>query len=137
MFSVLGVFFFREVTEGDVINDYMNFKNFGQAYIMLFRVATGEDWNVIMYDCSKLEPDCIAGKTCGSAFAAGYFIFFVLIVPNVMLNLFILVILQQFDKYYLPKDNIIKKGMKIRSNTSLSMPGPLSLTVIIGLLSES
>ena len=26
-----------------------------------------------------------------------------------MLNLFVLVILQQFDKYYLPKDNILEK----------------------------
>jgi len=26
-----------------------------------------------------------------------------------MLNLFILVIIQQFEKYYLPKDNMIKK----------------------------
>lgn len=29
-----------------------------------------------------------------------------------MLNLFILVIIQQFEKYYLPKDNMITKFMK-------------------------
>ena len=30
----------------------------------------------------------------------------------VLLNLFILVILQQFDEYYLPKDNVIEKFKK-------------------------
>ena len=34
---------------------------------------------------------------------------FITICSYVMLNLFILVILQQFDEYYLPKDNVIER----------------------------
>jgi len=33
----------------------------------------------------------------------------VLVCTHVMLNLFILVIIQQFEKYYLPQDNMITK----------------------------
>ena len=73
-------------------------------------MSTGEDWNVVMYDCMKTEDDgCVPGETCGSRIAPLYFIAVQMICSNIMLNLFVLVILQQFDKYYLPKDNIISK----------------------------
>ena len=45
-----------------------------------------------------------------------YFVSFVLICSYVMLNLFVLIILEQFDKYYLPKDNIIAKFKKNLQN---------------------
>jgi len=109
IFSILGVFMFSGVSEGDEINEFMNFHNFGMAMLLLMRVATGEDWNKIMYDCMKTPPNCIPNKTCGTAWAPFYFISFILICSDVMLNLFILVILQQFDKYYLPKDNVMAK----------------------------
>jgi hypothetical protein len=34
IFAILGVFIFNEVKEGDVIDDYVNFNNFGTAMIM-------------------------------------------------------------------------------------------------------
>ena len=48
MFAILGVFFFRDITQGMIINTYMNFGNFGNAMLILFRMSTGEDWNYIM-----------------------------------------------------------------------------------------
>ena len=77
----------------------------------MFAISTGEDWNKIMFDCSRSKlsvPPCIDEQTCGNAAAA--FIFFplmILVCSHVMLNLFILVIIQQFEKYYLPKENMI------------------------------
>jgi len=116
MFAVLGVFFFSELTENpenesklNVIDkDYKNFINFGQSYLLLFAISTGEDWNVLMYDCVDTAPDCFKGKTCGSSFAPVYFICFIMVVTHVMLNLFILVIIQQFETYYVADDNPIK-----------------------------
>lgn len=77
--------------------------------MLLFSISTGEDWNKIMYDCSRTERDgCIQGVTCGPApLSYWYFILMVLFCTHVMLNLFILVIIQQFEKYYLQKDNKI------------------------------
>jgi hypothetical protein len=55
---------------------------------------------------------CEAGKTCGTSLAPLFYIIFVLFVQNVMLNLFILVIITQFETYYVSDDNPIKKFSK-------------------------
>ena len=89
----------------------MNFKNFGLALLMLFRISTGEDWNYVMYD--TMDPkNCMFNTDCVNPFAPFYFISFILICTDVMLNLFVLIILQQFDKYYLPPDNVMAKFKK-------------------------
>ena len=107
MFSILGNFLFWEVRAGDVVNELKNFSDFGSSFLLLFALATGEDWNKVMYDCSRTPPDCIPNKTCGSPMSYYYFYLLILICSHVMLNLFILVIIQQFEKYYLPKENRI------------------------------
>lgn len=96
MLAILGQFMFNGVKEGVVINEYKNFTVFDRSFLLLFSISTGEDWNRIMYDCSHTLPDCVEGKSCGSSFAPAYFIAFILLVTYVMLNLFILVIIQQF-----------------------------------------
>jgi len=109
IFSILFVFFFGTLTEGNVISEYRNFTNFHQSFLTLFVIATGENWNMLMYDCVDTLPMCEPGKTCGISYAPFFFIIFVLFVQNVMLNLFILVIIDQFDTYYVSDDNPIKK----------------------------
>ena len=94
--AVLGNTMFSQVTEGNVIDDYKNFANFHQSFSLLFSISTGEDWNRIMYDTMNVGPGCVPGKTCGSPIAPVFFLSFIMIVSNIMLNLFILVILQQF-----------------------------------------
>lgn len=112
IFAILGVFIFHNVKSGNVIDDYVNFNNFGNAMIMCLRVSTGEDWPSIMFDTMNTESDCIPGKNCGTSIAPLYFISFIVICSFIMLNLFILVIIQQFDQYYLAEDNIITKFEK-------------------------
>lgn len=46
-----------------------------------------------MYDCMNTPPNCIQDKTCGTSYAPIFFIIFVVFIQNVMLNLFILVII--------------------------------------------
>ena len=76
--------------------------------LLLLAVSTGEEWNLVMFDCGKTPLDgCIQGVTCGSTFSFMYFNLLILVCTYIMLNLFILVIIQQFEKYYLPKDNAI------------------------------
>jgi hypothetical protein len=94
IFAVLGVFVFNTITEGSVIDKYTNFKNFGYGMMILLRIATGEDWNVIMFDTMNTSESCIPMKTCGTDIAPLYFLSFIVICSFVMLNLFILVILQ-------------------------------------------
>ncbi len=56
--------------------------------------------------------ECVEGVNCGSNIAPIYFFSFVIICSYVMLNLFILVIIQQFDDYYLPKENVLENFKK-------------------------
>ena len=73
------------------------------------RISTGEGWNNVMFDVKKTPSDgCIPNKTCGSSVAPIFFVAFLMICTFVMLNLFVLIIIQQFETYYLPDDNILK-----------------------------
>jgi hypothetical protein len=94
----------------------MNFKNFTQSLVMMLRLSTGEDWAVVMFDLMNTEEDCIPGKTCGTTWASAFFIIFVLIQQYIMVDLFVLIILQQFDLYYLPDDNVLDRFKKDVTN---------------------
>lgn len=110
MFAILGNFLFWDIVTGEVINELKNFSDFANSFLLLFALSTGEDWNKVMYDCSRTEEDsCVPGVDCSSytPYSYWYFYFLILVCSHVMLNLFILVIIQQFEHYYLPKDNLI------------------------------
>ena len=66
MFAVLGNFIFKSVTTGEVINDLKNYSTAVTGFLFLFALSTGEDWNKVMFDCSRTsEVDgglgCIEG----------------------------------------------------------------------------
>mmetsp|Transcript_29328 Transcript_29328/g.28494 ORF Transcript_29328/g.28494 Transcript_29328/m.28494 type:complete len:157 (-) Transcript_29328:1054-1524(-) len=119
MFGVMGVFFFNDIIASNImgvsyIDDKMNFANVFNAMIILFRSATGEDWNYIMYSLMQHQEgdNCYSGTTCGSNLAFLFYISFIILYQNVFTNLFVLVVLQQFNKYYLPKENPVSQFKK-------------------------
>lgn len=85
IYSVLGVYLFHTVTTGEQINSFFNFKDFHHALITLLRISTGEDWHSIMHDC-------IVG--IDSMAVPIYFITFTIIMSFIMLNMFIMVMIQ-------------------------------------------
>jgi hypothetical protein len=107
IYAILGCFLFYEVEEGNAIDDINNFSNFGFAFLLNLRIATGEDWNNIMFDCARTTYDCVAGVGCGNISAYLYFISNQIVVTFVMLNLFVLVVLQLFEKYFITEDNAL------------------------------
>lgn len=80
--------------------------------MVLFRSATGEAWQDIMLDCSArpgkvncdpVSDDYKAGElTCGSNLAFPYFISFYVLCSFLIINLFVAVIMDNFD--YLTRD---------------------------------
>lgn len=80
IFAILAVFFFSEIKQGAIIDEYRNFNNFGQSFLFLFVISTGESWNMIMYDCINTPPNCEPGVNCGTSYAPVFFIIFVLFV---------------------------------------------------------
>ncbi|XP_069393074.1 calcium channel, voltage-dependent, L type, alpha 1D subunit, a isoform X12 [Paralichthys olivaceus] len=111
IYAVIGMQMFGKIAmvDGTHINRNNNFQTFPQAVLLLFRCATGEAWQEIMLACmsGKLcdpESDYNPGEemTCGSGFAIIYFITFYMLCAFLIINLFVAVIMDNFD--YLTRD---------------------------------
>jgi len=48
MYSILGMIIFGNIQRNGIMNDYLNFENFSNAFITLFTVATEDTWTVTM-----------------------------------------------------------------------------------------
>ncbi|XP_076258409.1 calcium voltage-gated channel subunit cacophony isoform X6 [Rhynchophorus ferrugineus] len=110
IYAIIGMQVFGNINlPSDSINRHNNFQNFIQGLMLLFRCATGENWPSIMLSCVKgQECDPNTGKTgkeCGSNLAYMYFVSFIFFCSFLMLNLFVAVIMDNFD--YLTRDSSI------------------------------
>ncbi|XP_006892173.1 PREDICTED: voltage-dependent L-type calcium channel subunit alpha-1S [Elephantulus edwardii] len=111
IYAVIGMQMFGKIAlvDGTQINRNNNFQTFPQAVLLLFRCATGEAWQEILLASSygKLcdpESDYVPGEeyTCGTNFAYYYFISFYMLCAFLIINLFVAVIMDNFD--YLTRD---------------------------------
>ena len=93
IFSVMGVFVFQNTPKGREV-----FQNFGVAFLNLFRFSTGEDWHVSMYDIGEGENGMVSKL---------YFVTFTFFSSFVMINMFVLIIIQQFEDFYFDPNNPI------------------------------
>ena len=107
IYAILGSYMFHSVPPGNYISDFYNFNNFGSAMMLLMKISTGEDWNNFMFECTRTSNDCTSGLGCGDIYGYIYFVTFKVIITFVMLNLFVLVVLELFDKYFIESDNLI------------------------------
>ncbi|XP_073456845.1 voltage-dependent L-type calcium channel subunit alpha-1F isoform X2 [Aquarana catesbeiana] len=111
IYAVIGMQTFGKIAmqDGTQINRNNNFQTFPQAVLLLFRCATGEAWQEIMLAslpgkrCDS-ESDFAPEEefTCGSNFAIVYFISFFMLCAFLIINLFVAVIMDNFD--YLTRD---------------------------------
>ncbi|XP_058473605.1 voltage-dependent N-type calcium channel subunit alpha-1B isoform X10 [Solea solea] len=108
IYAIIGMQVFGniELNEDTSISHHNNFQTFFQALTLLFRSATGEAWHDIMLACLSNRPcDKLSGsvgKECGSDFAYFYFVSFIFLCSFLMLNLFVAVIMDNFE--YLTRD---------------------------------
>nr|XP_019571951.1 PREDICTED: voltage-dependent N-type calcium channel subunit alpha-1B [Rhinolophus sinicus] len=109
IYAIIGMQVFGNIALDDdsSINRHNNFRTFLQALMLLFRSATGEAWHEIMLSClSQRACDEHANATeCGSDFAYFYFVSFIFLCSFLMLNLFVAVIMDNFE--YLTRDSSI------------------------------
>ncbi|XP_067392329.1 voltage-dependent L-type calcium channel subunit alpha-1C isoform X6 [Emydura macquarii macquarii] len=113
IYAVIGMQVFGKIALNDTteINRNNNFQTFPQAVLLLFRCATGEAWQEIMLAClpdKKCDPESEPTNStegdhpCGSSFAIFYFISFYMLCAFLIINLFVAVIMDNFD--YLTRD---------------------------------
>ncbi|XP_046144194.1 voltage-dependent calcium channel type A subunit alpha-1 isoform X10 [Osmia bicornis bicornis] len=112
IYAIIGMQVFGNIAlDADTsITKHNNFQSFIQGLMLLFRCATGEAWPNIMLSCIKGRPcDIKADKQepggCGSNIAYAYFVSFIFFCSFLMLNLFVAVIMDNFD--YLTRDSSI------------------------------
>ncbi|XP_028339649.1 voltage-dependent L-type calcium channel subunit alpha-1S isoform X2 [Physeter macrocephalus] len=111
IYAVIGMQMLGKIAlvDGTQINRNNNFQTFPQAVLLLFRCATGEAWQEILLACSYgqlCDPESDYGpgeeRTCGTDFAYYYFISFYMLCAFLIINLFVAVIMDNFD--YLTRD---------------------------------
>ncbi|XP_043065453.1 voltage-dependent calcium channel type A subunit alpha-1 isoform X13 [Drosophila ficusphila] len=113
IYAIIGMQVFGNIKLGTVENSitrHNNFQSFIQGVMLLFRCATGEAWPNIMLACLKgkacdEDAEKEPGEYCGSTLAYAYFVSFIFFCSFLMLNLFVAVIMDNFD--YLTRDSSI------------------------------
>ncbi|XP_057283767.1 voltage-dependent P/Q-type calcium channel subunit alpha-1A isoform X2 [Pezoporus wallicus] len=107
--QVFGNIGIEEEDDESAITQHNNFRTFFQALMLLFRSATGEAWHEIMLSCLSGKPcdhnSGIREHECGNEFAYFYFVSFIFLCSFLMLNLFVAVIMDNFE--YLTRDSSI------------------------------
>ncbi|XP_030634877.1 voltage-dependent T-type calcium channel subunit alpha-1H [Chanos chanos] len=103
IYAALGVELFGKLKCSDEspcegLSKHANFENFGIAFLTLFRVSTGDNWNGIMKDTLK---ECRGGDGCLSylpLLSPLYFVTFVLIAQFVLVNVVVAVLMKHLEE---------------------------------------
>ena len=95
VFGMFGCYYFGDISEGNTINRYINFKNLAYSILTLIKVSTADDWGSLMLDVmnSKTNWSCL------------FFVVFYILTSYLLINLFILVLISQFENYCLNPEN--------------------------------
>ncbi|XP_017482708.1 PREDICTED: voltage-dependent T-type calcium channel subunit alpha-1H-like [Rhagoletis zephyria] len=107
IFAALGVELFgrlecseRNPCQG--LGEHAHFANFGMAFLTLFRVATGDNWNGIMKDTLRDEcddaDDCVRDCCVSKIIAPIFFVIFVLMAQFVLVNVVVAVLMKHLEE---------------------------------------
>ncbi|KII61376.1 Sodium leak channel non-selective protein [Thelohanellus kitauei] len=103
VYALMGNVLFSRVKFGLTLNRYFNYRTSYNALFMLFILATGDNWSAYLFDSAIQEPMCTydpdfpVRSDCGGKIAAIiYFITYLLIIQQIVLNLFIANVLSNF-----------------------------------------
>ncbi|XP_066974796.1 voltage-dependent T-type calcium channel subunit alpha-1G isoform X1 [Macrobrachium rosenbergii] len=84
------------------LGEHAHFKNFGMAFLTLFRVATGDNWNGIMKDTLRdkcdSSPDCVKNCCLYPFVAPIFFVVFVLMAQFVLVNVVVAVLMKHLEE---------------------------------------
>ncbi|NXI76384.1 CAC1H protein, partial [Rhipidura dahli] len=104
IYAALGVELFGKLDCSDEnpcegLSRHATFTNFGMAFLTLFRVSTGDNWNGIMKDtlreCTREDKHCLSYLPVISPV---YFVTFVLIAQFVLVNVVVAVLMKHLEE---------------------------------------
>ncbi|EMP33030.1 Voltage-dependent T-type calcium channel subunit alpha-1G [Chelonia mydas] len=128
IFAALGVELFGDLECDDThhcegLGRHATFRNFGMAFLTLFRVSTGDNWNGIMKDTLR---DCDQESTCyNTVISPIYFVSFVLTAQFVLVNVVIAVLMKHLEE----SNKEAKEEAELEAELEMEMktitPGPI------------
>ena len=84
------------------LGEHAHFRSFGMAFLTLFRIATGDNWNGIMKDTLREEcddkEDCLRNCCVSPYFAPLFFVVFVLMAQFVLVNVVVAVLMKHLEE---------------------------------------
>ncbi|KAG1673046.1 Voltage-dependent T-type calcium channel subunit alpha-1I [Nymphon striatum] len=122
IFAALGVELFGrlECTEEypcQGLGEHAHFRNFGMAFLTLFRVATGDNWNGIMKDTLRDNCDsssgCVRNCCVSPIITPLYFVIFVLMAQFVLVNVVVAVLMKHLEESHKQMDDDIDMDLEI------------------------
>uniref|UniRef100_A0A8W8MSY6 Voltage-dependent T-type calcium channel subunit alpha n=1 Tax=Magallana gigas TaxID=29159 RepID=A0A8W8MSY6_MAGGI len=132
IFAALGVELFgrlecSEAHPCEGLGEHAHFRDFAMAFLTLFRVATGDNWNGIMKD--TLRDDCDASEKCltnccvSSFIAPVFFVVFVLMAQFVLVNVVVAVLMKHLEETYKHKeiDDELEAAFKMECSVNNEM----------------
>ena len=105
IYSIIGMSNFGYVKKQGAINEINNFETFGNSMLLLFRLATSAGWNEVLDSLMIQTPDYdptyknAPNGNCGTKWIAViYFVTYILITYLIIVNMYIAVILENFNQ---------------------------------------
>ncbi len=109
IFSLLGCFLFKDLSYRNnkylftTVTEFYSFDNFYNAFCLIL-LSWYDNYEVFMLEYMHADRNVIEPVVVAIYFIAYYFFCFI-----IMLNLFLLVIIMQYDEFYHKKENPIEK----------------------------
>uniref|UniRef100_A0A8C8BBQ4 Voltage-dependent T-type calcium channel subunit alpha-1H n=1 Tax=Otus sunia TaxID=257818 RepID=A0A8C8BBQ4_9STRI len=132
IYAALGVELFgkldcSEENPCEGLSRHATFTNFGMAFLTLFRVSTGDNWNGIMKDtlreCTREDKHCLSYLPVISPV---YFVTFVLIAQFVLVNVVVAVLMKHLEESNkeAKEDAEMDAEIELEMSRGLSPPPP-------------
>nr|XP_040580398.1 sodium channel protein 60E-like [Lepeophtheirus salmonis] len=105
IYAIIGMTLFGHVKHQGALNDQVNFETFGRSMQVLFRLVTSAGWNDVLEPLLVSPPDCdpnyksLPNGNCGHPLIAiVYFVSFIIINFMIVINMYIAIILENFNQ---------------------------------------
>lgn len=109
VYAIIGMNLFYQIKFGSDLNNWTNFKTFFNALLTMIRISTLDNWGSIMYDCRN-QRNC-QGDDCGNPWIAiPFFVSYILFNSYIVMNLFVAVILDNFEDQMRFEDSAINSS---------------------------
>ncbi|XP_023326004.1 voltage-dependent T-type calcium channel subunit alpha-1G [Eurytemora carolleeae] len=106
------------------LGEHAHFRSFGMAFLTLFRIATGDNWNGIMKDTLREECDpseeCLRNCCVSGYFAPLFFVVFVLMAQFVLVNVVVAVLMKHLEESHKQMEDDVEVELELEKQLALA-----------------